>query len=85
MKHFAKGTPVIVYWEDAGDHECTDWIHSDKVKASEMLSIVSCGVYLGIKKRYLMIATDYCPKDGNTHTISQIPMGCVKRIVKLKE
>jgi hypothetical protein len=83
MKRYPKDVPVAVYWEDAGDHPA-EW--QDKAAPEPMgIEVVTYGLSLGVKRRNLLIAGTYCPEHGDVNSVSQIPVGCIKKVVRLKE
>jgi hypothetical protein len=77
------GTPVVVYWLDAADHP-PEWRDADDVRPMNVL-IKSYGVFLGVQERNVMLAGTLCEADNHTHTLSQIPAGCVTKIFELQE
>jgi hypothetical protein len=83
VKRFAKGTAVVVYWNDAGDH-AAEWKDADHVEPADF-KMVTYGAYLCVKKKHVLLAGTYCPGDETANSVSQIPVGCVTRMVKLKE
>lgn len=84
MKKVTKGTPVAVYWDDAGDH-VPEWQDASEVEPALHLTMVSYGIYLGVKKKAVLLAATHCPGDDTVTSTSQVPVGCVRKIVKLKE
>lgn len=84
MKRISKGMPVAVYWEDAADHPSA-WQEVDDVEPRDDVLMVSYGVYLGVKKKSVLLAATYCERDQTVNSTSQVPLGCVKKIVRLKE
>jgi hypothetical protein len=84
MKRIPKGAPVAVYWEDAADHP-SEWQDVEDVEPRDDVLMVSYGVYLGVKKKNILLAATYCERDQTVNSASQVPLGCVKRVVRLKE
>lgn len=84
VKQPSKGALCMVYWDDAGDHLEPGWQESKDVVPVD-LHMVSIGIFLGAKKGNVMLAGSKCLSDENVNTISQVPVGCVKRIVELVE
>ena len=74
----------MVYWNDAGDHLEPGWQDANTVDPVD-LHMVSIGIYLGTKKGNVMLAASKCLSDDEVNTISQVPTGCVTRIVELME
>lgn len=81
----AKGALVCVYWTDAGDH-AAEWTESAKPIDLRMATI---GIYLGIRKhggvQNVMLAGTKSLSDEQFNTCSQVPIGCVTKIVELTE
>jgi hypothetical protein len=80
----AVGTPVAVHWDDASDHD-PGWKPAGDVEVDEGTKMVSYGVFLGVKKRYVLLAGTFCPLDNHTNTTGQIPVGCVTKVAELRE
>jgi hypothetical protein len=82
-----KGSLVVVYWTDAGDHASAWQLEAD-IKAQD-LRMVTVGLYLGTKKldgvSNVMLAGTKSLSDEHLNSCSQIPTGIVTRIVELVE
>lgn len=82
-----KGSLVMVYWSDAGDHDAT-WKSESTIKPQDM-RMVTIGIYLGVQKHegvaHVMLAGTKSLSDNEYNTCSQVPTGIVTRIVELVE
>jgi hypothetical protein len=87
VKRPDKGSLVMVYWSDAGDHESV-WKSGEALKPQDM-RMVTIGIYLGEQKHegvnHVMLAGTKSLSDEQYNTCSQVPTGIVTRIVELIE
>jgi len=80
LRKYKKNTILLVDWVDITDHN--DWYPEEKAEKKELSKCQSVGYYLNHDNESLRISSTI---SGNDRSVIVIPMGCVKKVKKLKE
>jgi hypothetical protein len=86
MRYPKIGALVIVEWEDASSYDL--WADADDAvrKASHLSNVKTAGWFRGVDGNCLLVvccASFENQKVVQTATIYRIPLGCIRRIVRL--
>jgi len=84
------GEPFMVEWEDAGydDNDPISWTNIKDVAGYKEILIKSIGFFVNKTKTTLyfcMSMDENDKKDTNIAGKGQIPLGCIKKITKLRK
>jgi len=80
--------PVLVHWSDSASRSDHWTGRNDAVReARSLVRITTCGFIVRRTRQFILLArsVDDYESDPNVDGVFQIPTGCIRRIVKLRE
>ena len=81
--------PIIVEWRDAADLGDESWTDlKDALKDTKDMPVSTIGYYLGETEHNLWLFSNVEHRDKANKSITgrmQIPLGCIKKITKLRK
>jgi len=81
--------PIVVEWRDAADLGDESWTDlKDALKDTKDMPVSTIGYYLGETDHNLWMFSNIETRDKANKSITgrmQIPLGCIKKIIKLRK
>jgi hypothetical protein len=76
-----EGDLVVVRWLDAFGTQSVAWVECDEVDLKASYLVESCGRYVGLSKKYLILAGDV--GEAAYGRVFYVPLGCIERVDRI--